>query len=68
MWRATELGKAQLDPLQESERHQQIMDQYSMRAADEYRFANAATHSVDQVKQRLAHFWLNHFTVGAKEG
>lgn len=40
---------------------------YAVRFADQNRFANTAIYGGDQIKQRLAHFWLNHFTVGAKE-
>ena len=31
---------------------------------DVYRFWNSAIHGQDMIKQRLTHFWTNHFTVG----
>ncbi len=31
---------------------------------DIYRFWNSAIHGQDMIKQRLTHFWTNHFTVG----
>ena len=34
---------------------------------DQYRFFHAGQYATNQVKLRLSYFWLNHFTVGAKE-
>ena len=40
---------------------------YSVDAIDKYRFFHAGQFADNQVKLRLSYFWLNHFTVGAKE-
>lgn len=37
---------------------------YYVERVDTYRFFNAALYATDHVRQRLMHFWLNHFTVG----
>lgn len=65
--RSDELDRMTLDPLEDDAQRNANWAKYSMRSLDEYRFANAAIYGADQVKQRLAHFWLNHFTVGWKE-
>lgn len=56
-----------LDPDEQDRQKWENFLKYSVRRQDNYRFANAAIYSADQVKQRLSHFWLNHFTVGAKD-
>jgi uncharacterized protein (DUF1800 family) len=42
-------------------------DENSVSPMDQLLFLQAAIYSADQVKLRLSHFWLNHFTVGDKE-
>lgn len=40
---------------------------FSVDKIDQYRFFHAGQYATNQVKLRLSYFWLNHFTVGAKE-
>ena len=40
---------------------------FSVDKMDQYRFFHAGQYATNQVKLRLSYFWLNHFTVGAKE-
>jgi uncharacterized protein (DUF1800 family) len=40
---------------------------FSVDKIDQYRFFHAGQYATNQVKIRLSYFWLNHFTVGAKE-
>ena len=40
---------------------------YSVDEIDKYRFFHAGQYADNQIKLRLSYFWLNHFTVGAKE-
>jgi uncharacterized protein (DUF1800 family) len=40
---------------------------FSVDKIDQYRFFHAGQYATNQVKLRFSYFWLNHFTVGAKE-
>ena len=40
---------------------------FSVDKIDQHRFFHAGQYATNQVKLRLSYFWLNHFTVGAKE-
>ena len=40
---------------------------YSVDEIDKHRFFHAGQYANNQIKLRLSYFWLNHFTVGAKE-
>jgi len=42
-------------------------NKFSVNKIDQYRFFHAGQYATSQVKLRLSYFWLNHFTVGAKE-
>jgi len=64
---ADRIDKAGLEQDAYEEARYQNWLKYTMQTYDEYRFANMAVYGADQLKQRLMHFWLNHFTVGAKE-
>lgn len=48
-------------------RQQELDREYSVFHLDIYRFFHAGRFGTDDVRQRLSYFWLNHFTVGAKE-
>lgn len=62
--RAEQIDRSDLDPIEYEKQHRENRLAYDMRVEDEYRFANAAIYGADQIKQRLLHFWINHFTVG----
>jgi uncharacterized protein (DUF1800 family) len=56
--------------LDDAERGRQLEEdrkQNSVAKIDIYRYLHAAMHGQCQIRHRLSHFWLNHFTVGVKE-
>jgi uncharacterized protein (DUF1800 family) len=46
---------------------EELIKELDVKHIDVCRFVQRASWGNDQVRQRLAHFWLNHFTVGAKD-
>ena len=49
---------------EKKQRVRTLKDQTSVALFDVYKFWNSAIHGDDMVKQRLTHFWTNHFTIG----
>ncbi|MBN9346173.1 MAG: DUF1800 family protein [Devosia sp.] len=62
----------EIDALNADEAQRKLLYEENAKATDVHeiaicRFAQTATWGGDHVRQRLTHFWLNHFTVGAKD-
>lgn len=61
------LQEDKVDDVEFIKQQMQAEKDYSVQRLDIYKFAHSASYNKNQVKLRLAHFWLNHFTVGLKE-
>ena len=53
-----------LTSAEKKKRVRTLRDQTDVALFDVYKFWNSAIYGDDMVKQRLTHFWTNHFTVG----
>ena len=53
-----------LTSVEKKKRVRTLRDQTDVALFDVYKFWNSAIYGDDMVKQRLTHFWTNHFTVG----
>ena len=53
-----------LTRFEKKKRVRTLKDQTDVALFDVYKFWNSAIHGEDMVKQRLTHFWTNHFTIG----
>ena len=64
---ADAIDKKKLGDKQREKALEENWREFSVDEIDRYRFFHAGQYAENQIKLRLSYFWLNHFTVGAKE-